>query len=318
MQAITDVTLKAGVPVALEGLWPSEVNQIEVLALSQLVLGTYQPRKHFDPKKLDELTASIRTHGVLQPIVVRPVGAERFEIIAGERRYMASQRAGLQRIPAVIKNLDDREALEVALLVNLQRQDLTEIEETEGVLHLLSLRLERSLSQTVSFLYRMDNESKSKVTQSVLGSHDGHAVESVFAKLGKMTWGSFVATRLPLLKLPHDLLEALRCGEITPIKARTLSRLTDLTERRRMLTDLLREGWSNQELRHRIGLLTNAQQPRDARVAVRLRAFESAIQRDHTWTDAARRQRAQSLLRELELLLTEEGFSFQSAPRPTA
>jgi ParB family transcriptional regulator, chromosome partitioning protein len=315
MQATTDATAATSIPTAFENLWNPEVNQIQVLSLSQLVLGAYQPRKHFDPKKLDELTVSIRSHGVLQPIVVRPIEPERFEIIAGERRYMASQRAGLKSIPAVIKRLDDREALEVALLVNLQRQDLTEIEETEGVLHLLSLRLERSLSEAISLLYRMDNESKGKVTQSVLGSPDGCVVESVFSTLGKMTWQSFVVTRLPLLKLPHDLLEALRRGEITPIKARTLSRLTDPTERRRMLDDLLREGWSNMELRHQIAALHGDDQSRDVQVAVRLRAFETSMHRNHTWVDDARRQRAEVLLRELEQLLKAEGFSMPSASR---
>jgi ParB family transcriptional regulator, chromosome partitioning protein len=302
--------------VVFENLRDLEDGQIQVLPLSCLVLGAYQPRKHFDPKKLEELAASIRARGVLQPILVRPITKDRFEIVSGERRYLASQRAGCRTIPAVIRTLDDREALEVSLLVNLQRQDLTEIEETEGVLRLLALKLECSVTEVISMLYRMDNEAKNKVTQHVLGSASGNLVESVFTALGKLTWPSFIVTRLPLLKLPQDILEALRAGEITPIKARTVARLTDPTERHQLLEDLVREGWSNQELRQRVAALTVVAAPRDGRIAARLRAFESAISRDHhAWANDTRRERAEALLRELQQVLSEEGLWLEVKPR---
>jgi ParB family chromosome partitioning protein len=315
MEATTMVPTP-GVPVVFENLRDLQVGEIQDLPLSRLVLGAYQPRKHFDPKKLEELAASIRARGVLQPILVRPITEDRFEIVSGERRYLASQRAGCRTIPAVIRTLDDREALEVALVVNLQRQDLTEIEETEGVLRLLSLKLERSVTETISLLYRMDNEAKNKVTQHVLGSASGDLVESVFTALGKLTWPSFIVTRLPLLKLPQDVLEALRAGEITPIKARTVARLTDPTERHTLLEDLVREGWSNQELRQRVAALTCVAMPRDGRIASRLRAFENAISRDHhAWANDTRRKRAEALLRELAQVLTEEGLLLEFKPR---
>ncbi|MES1201199.1 MAG: ParB/RepB/Spo0J family partition protein [Pseudomonadota bacterium] len=91
-----------------------------------------QPRKHFDEAELSELADSIRTHGVLQPILVRPIGEGRYEIVAGERRWRAAQRAGLHAIPAVIRELDEVEILEIGIIENVQRTDLNPIEEAQG------------------------------------------------------------------------------------------------------------------------------------------------------------------------------------------
>ena len=91
-----------------------------------------QPRKHFGEDELNELANSIRAHGVLQPILVRPVGGGKYEIVAGERRWRAAQRAGLHAIPAVVRELDEVEVLEIAIVENVQRTDLNPIEEAQG------------------------------------------------------------------------------------------------------------------------------------------------------------------------------------------
>lgn len=107
------------------------------LSLEALNPGTHQPRRHFDEDALDELAASIRTQGVVQPIVVRPVGAHRYEIVAGERRWRAAQRAGLKRIPAVIRSIDAATAMAVALVENIQRADLNPLEEAQALQRLI-------------------------------------------------------------------------------------------------------------------------------------------------------------------------------------
>ncbi|MDQ1363245.1 MAG: Chromosome (Plasmid) partitioning protein ParB [Pseudomonadota bacterium] len=99
--------------------------------------GRYQPRVHFEPLALQELADSIRTQGVVQPIVVRPLGAGRFELIAGERRWRASQLAGLDAIPAVIRELDDRTAAAISLIENIQREDLNPLEESRALQRLI-------------------------------------------------------------------------------------------------------------------------------------------------------------------------------------
>lgn len=114
------------------------------LPLEQLTRGKYQPRREFDEAALEELADSIRAQGVMQPIVVRPIATDRWEIIAGERRWRASQRAGLDRIPAVIRDVSDEAAIAMALIENIQRENLNPIEEAEA---LKRLQHEFALSQ---------------------------------------------------------------------------------------------------------------------------------------------------------------------------
>lgn len=102
------------------------------LAIGLIDRNPSQPRKHFDEAELEELAASIRTHGVLQPILVRPMPGGRFEIVAGERRWRAAQKAGVSAIPALVRSFSDREALEIAIIENVQRTDLNPIEEALG------------------------------------------------------------------------------------------------------------------------------------------------------------------------------------------
>jgi ParB family transcriptional regulator, chromosome partitioning protein len=286
----------------------TETDEVEVraLPLDQLVFGSHQPRKHFDPKAMAELCDSVRAWGVLQPILVRPLGAERFEIVAGERRFLALQRTKHRTIPAVVRDMTDAEALEVALLENLQRENLSEIEEAEGILRLLSVRLQRPLPETVSLLYRMDNEHKAKVSVQVLGSEAQRTVETTFRSLGKLTWQSFVATRLPLLKLPEDLIEALRSGEVSPLRARLMARVSDGDERRAMLDRAVREGWSNAQLRERIAPTSGGSG--GAPILGRLHSLIAALDREFAWNSAIRRQQVERLVRELERIVVEDAM----------
>jgi ParB family chromosome partitioning protein len=103
------------------------------LPIAQIVASPHQPRKRFDETALAELAASIREHGILQPLVVRPVADGRHELVAGERRWRAAHSVGLDQVPVVVKHLDDRQAMEIALIENLQRADLTPLELAHGL-----------------------------------------------------------------------------------------------------------------------------------------------------------------------------------------
>lgn len=111
---------------------------VEPIAISALVANHRQPRRKFDEQKLEELSQSIAAQGVLQPILVRPTGDGRYEIVAGERRWRAAQAAGLHEIPAVIRELDEATGFELALVENIQRADLNPIEEAEGFQRLIA------------------------------------------------------------------------------------------------------------------------------------------------------------------------------------
>ena len=139
--------------------WDDRVVPVEYLYTSEL-----QPRRYFDPSALKSLVDSIREKGVLEPILVRAnrAAADRYEIIAGERRWRAAQTAGLHEVPVIVKQLDDREALEIALIENLQREDLTSIEEAEGYRRLMD-----QFGRTQEDLARDIGKSRSHVANTL-------------------------------------------------------------------------------------------------------------------------------------------------------
>lgn len=152
-----------------------------------------QPRKSFDDEALSELAASIEKHGVLQPIVVRPVPVGGYKIVAGERRWRAARLAGLKELPAIVREISDAEAMEIALIENLQREDLDPVEEALGYRQLME---------------RCD-----------------YTQEAAAKTLGKSR--SAVANSLRILKLPHEALELLRSGALNAGHAKAILSLED-------------------------------------------------------------------------------------------
>jgi ParB family chromosome partitioning protein len=155
------------------------------LALSQLQAGKYQPRTRMDEGALNELAASIKTQGIMQPVLVRPVDGGRYEIIAGERRFRAAQLAGLDEIPVLVRDVDDQAAAAMALIENIQREDLNPLEEAQGIARLISdfdftheqaaTAVGRSRS-AVSNLLRLVNLAQPVQTMLMAGDIDmGHA-----------------------------------------------------------------------------------------------------------------------------------------------
>jgi ParB family chromosome partitioning protein len=139
----------------------ADERELHQLPLDVIQRGKYQPRRDFDPATLDELAHSIRTQGVMQPIVVRPIGSGRYEIIAGERRWRASQQAGLEKIPALVRDVSDEAAIAMALIENIQREDLNPIEEAVAL-----QRLQQEFQLTQQQV--ADAVGKSRVTISNL------------------------------------------------------------------------------------------------------------------------------------------------------
>jgi len=164
---------------------PAPAGAPSSLPIARLQPGKYQPRTRMDPEALAELADSIRAQGVMQPILVRPVGADRYEIIAGERRFRAAQMAGLEEVPVLVKQVPDTAALAMALIENIQREDLNPLEEAQGVQRLIrefdftheqaAAAIGRSRSAT-SNLLRLLNLAKPVQEQLMAGSLDmGHA-----------------------------------------------------------------------------------------------------------------------------------------------
>jgi ParB family chromosome partitioning protein len=157
------------------------------MPLEQIILPPTQPRRYFDSEALKQLTESIKQHGILQPLLVRPLDGEKHELVAGERRYRAALSLGLKEVPVVIKELDDNAAFQLALVENLLREDLNPVEETEGILQLLALKLGRSVEEIPPLLYRLQRlqNKASTVTHNVMGVHVADGDEPTHNVMGE-------------------------------------------------------------------------------------------------------------------------------------
>jgi len=149
----------ASVKVLQEQAAATPVSELQSLPLDIIQRGKYQPRRHMDPVALEELANSIRAQGLMQPIVVRAIGEGRYEIIAGERRWRASQQAGLERIPALVRDVPDQVAIALALIENIQRQNLNPLEEAMAL-----QRLQDEFELTQAQVAEAVGKSRSGVT----------------------------------------------------------------------------------------------------------------------------------------------------------
>ena len=220
-----------------------------------IIPSSTQPRYYFDPEKQQQLVQSVKQFGILEPLLVRPIAGNKYEIVAGERRYRAAIEAEITQVPIVVKELNDDEALHLALIENLQRLDLNPIEETEGILTLLSINLTQRVEDIIRLLYRMQNEVKGKVTQNVLGNPEAQQIVEIFQSVGTISWESFVSSRLPLLKLPTDILDVLRQGKIEYTKATVIAKIKDETKRAELLEESIQNSLSLTQIKERITTL---------------------------------------------------------------
>lgn len=275
------------------------------LPLASIRLPPQQPRRYFDPEKLQQLAQSILEHGILEPILVRPIPKELnvYELVAGERRYQAALQLKLTEIPVVVRELTDSEALQLALVENLQREDLNPVEETEGVLHLLAMKLELEIAELPPLLHRLQYEQK-KASNNVVGTSELEIVESVFTALGLMSWESFVNHRLPLLNLPHEILEALRQGRIAYTKAQTISRVKNVSSRQRLLEKTIKENLSLREIRERIRALNPELEVKSPKT--KIETLSRRVIKAKLWENPKKWKQAQTLLSKLEALIAED------------
>ena len=193
------------------------------LAINEIEPNRAQPRKTFNEDALAELSQSIATHGVIQPLLVRPLHDGGYQLIAGERRWRAARMAGLHEVPVVIRDMTDSEAMELALVENLQREDLNPIEEARGF---------QLLMETYA------------LTQ-----------EQAAVRVGKSR--PAVANAMRLLLLPEPVLELVEAGTLSAGHARALLGLQSEEETQALASEILRHGWSVRETERRVKALQN-------------------------------------------------------------
>lgn len=198
-----------------------EKEKIYYIPIEDIIPNRFQPRLAFDEKELNELANSIIKYGVIQPIVLRNIG-DKYEIIAGERRYKASCLAGLKKVPAIINNTDDNTSAEIALLENLQRKNLSVIEEAQ------------------SYKKLMDR---------------GFTQEEIASKLGVSQ--SSIANKMRLLNLPKDVQNALLYNKISERHARSLLSLPDADMQRNLLNKIISEKLTVKQTEEEISAILN-------------------------------------------------------------
>ncbi|MCB9591363.1 MAG: ParB/RepB/Spo0J family partition protein [Sandaracinaceae bacterium] len=189
-----------------------------------------QPRSRFDDAALDELAASIRELGILEPILVRARSQGGYEIVAGERRWRAAQRAGLHRVPVFVRELGTAEAFEAALVENLQREDLNPIETARAFARLVE--------------------------------EHGHTQESVAQRVGKDR--STIANALRLLKLPDSILEFVEAGQLSEGHGRALLGASSTAAMKRLAAKAIKDGWSVRETERRVRADARGEKVKDA------------------------------------------------------
>ena len=284
---------------------PSE-QTAQSASISSIQLPKKQPRRYFDTEKIDQLIQSIKVHGILEPLLVRPIPGGNYELVAGERRLRAAQQIGLTEVPIVVHELDDQQAIQVSLIKNLQREDLNPVEETEGVLELLAIELGKPKNEVISLLYRMQKEAKGKTAHNVVGYPDTQTIEATFNALGLLSWESFVNHRLPLLNLPEDVLESLRQGKLEYTKARAIARIKDDQQREVLLKDAIAKSLSLSQIKERIATLLVAEENRRPdNIKQQFDNTYQQIKKSKVWDDPKKQRKLEKILADLRLLLDQ-------------
>jgi ParB family transcriptional regulator, chromosome partitioning protein len=227
----------------------SELGAIRLIPIEHLRRSICTPRLQIDEAPLERLAHWIARRGVLQPILVRAIGANQFEVVAGERRFLAAQRAGLRALPCHVRKYDDPSAddeplgdvtaLEEALIENLVREDLSPLEESEAILELVSLHLGETRAFVLERLGAMHGRAVKRKTPVNVTLEDDQIL-GVFDALNLIGWRAFYTHRVPLLRLPEELKDLLNARTISYGAATRLARLE--TAQRSSLTERIRAG----------------------------------------------------------------------------
>jgi ParB family transcriptional regulator, chromosome partitioning protein len=295
-------TIDVAVTISSDGVQSEHtVFKPNLLSISQIVLPLSQPRRYFDKDKMDSLTESVRSEGILQPILVRPLPDGNYELVAGERRLKAAKNVGLTSILVNVLAISDSEATQYALTENLLREDLNALDEAEAILQLLTLRLSCSLDKVTALLYKMDNASKNKITRNVLGSKDAFVVFEVFNELGKINWQSFIRTRLPLLDLQEDVLFVLRAGKIEYTKALEIAKVKSDDDRAELLANAIEYDMSLKEIRAEVKKYNPA--PQKAQLQTRMENTYNNFKKSKAWDNPELRDKLEPILSQLEAIL---------------
>ena len=264
-------------------------------------------RYYYDLDQIrDWAEKDLKPNGIRSPLWTRPMPGkpDEYELVAGLRRLTGAELVGFTDVPIKVFELNDIQAYEAAFDENDRRQDFSKLEEVDNVLNLLAQKLDMERENLVSLLYRMDNAAKGKVTQSTLGSQEAQVIEEFFQSREQLTWQSFVSTRLPLLKKPPEILEAVRTSRLDYTKALEIARVNDPAARSGLLEVAIKQQMSLANVKERVkALKTPSAPPTQTDLKSRFKATFRQMNQAKIWTNSEKAAEIESLLVQLEHLL---------------
>lgn len=302
-----------GQPQSQEASTPTHLNSYQTkeeqkIPLSKIRLSPLQYRRYIDPAKLTEITNSIKTYGQLQAVLLRPIPkTSDYELVFGQTRFLACQKAEIETILAKVQELTDAEVVELALIENNHRTAPNPVEETQGMLKLLSLKLNKAEAEVISLLNRASTEGK-QGSDNVIRSDDWQIVKSVFQVFSSLTPESFRVNRLPILNLPKEVLEFLSQGKLEYTKARAIARIKDDKMRKKLLQQTIEQNFSLSQIREKT-LETNPvnlQKSTPPTLQKRMDGLYRRLKKNKIWDDPKKGKQLEKMMLQIEALLSEE------------
>ncbi len=278
----------------------------DTLLLDSIASPLYNPRTYFDPEKLQQLAESFKEHGMIGRLTVRPIeGKDKpYELVAGERRFRAAQLANLAEVPVEIKELSNQQAIALALEENLNREDLNPIEETEGILQLLSLSSGLEKPEITSLLYKMIKGRNVPTTFK-------EVVDQVFESIKNLTWQTFARDRLRLLNLPAPILEAIKQGQIEYTKGIEIAKIQAQSVQDELLNDVITNNLSIKEIKDKIAQYKGKTSTDYSELSTEelIKDFRQTYQRfsrsKKVWSAQKNRKKIETLMKQLKSLIEE-------------
>lgn len=277
------------------------------MSLSLIVLPKEELRYYIDPEEVAKIVASARKNGILEPLLVRPIpGSDKHEVVAGAKRYRAAQILELAEVPVVARELNDEDALEIALIENFARSALTDLEETDGVLRLLAVKLKISPQEVPPLLHHIQNQLRGRIaTNNVIGEDKIQMVQEVLTSLGNIKLDSFISNRLPLLNLPNDILEVLRQGKLETSKAKAIAKVTNKEARKQLLEDAITYNFSLNEIKRKIKDIEQQVKPETSSIKDLVDDTLRRLKQSKVWNDPKKKAKVEKLLAQLEALMKQ-------------
>lgn len=282
----------------------------EWISVDKIRKGSLQPRQFFSQASIDSLARSFKERGFRGALNVRPSADDTYEIIAGERRWRAAKQAGLDKVRCIIDQYSDAEALEFALIENLQREDLSKLEETEGILQLIKVNLGIEPERAITII-RTEGHSDKRNRSDIAPSEELSKIEEVLSYFN-VELQTFRTKNLRTLSLPEELKQAHLEHNFPYSSALELNKVKDEKTRKVLLEKAIAEGWSFRETKNQVREITqklhSGKENTDATSLIRRlqTTVRQAKKVEHLLSKAQKRKQLAHLLDELEAFLKDE------------